>query len=70
MPQKYFAEKVLNRSQGSFSNYLTKAPPTMLKSHGRGIWQQLQQLLESEEEQKELRKQFREGKLNKPFMSF
>ena len=36
------------------------------KSHGRGIWQRLQQFLESEEEQKELREQFREGKLNKP----
>lgn len=70
VPQKYFAEKVLNRSQGSFSNYLTKAPPTMPKSHGRGIWQRLQDFLESEEQQKELREQFREGKLNKPFTSF
>jgi len=66
VPQKYFADKVLNRSQGSFSDYLTKAPPRMPKSHGRGIWQRLQQFLESEEEQKELREQFREGKLNKP----
>ena len=70
VPQKYFAEKVLNRSQGSFSDYLTKAPPTMSKSHGRGIWQRLQDFLESEEQQKELREQFREGKLNKPFTSF
>lgn len=70
VPQKYFAEKVLNRSQGSFSNYLTKAPPTMPKSHGRGIWQRLQDFLGSEEQQKELREQFREGKLNKPFTSF
>ena len=70
VPQKYFAEKVLNRSQGSFSDYLTKAPPTMPKSHGRGIWQRLQDFLESEEQQKELREQFREGKLNKPFTSF
>ncbi|CAH3159225.1 unnamed protein product, partial [Porites lobata] len=61
VPQKYFAEKVLNRSQGSFSDYLTKAPPTMPKSHGRGIWQRLQDFLESEEQQKELREQFREG---------
>ena len=70
VPQKYFAEKVLNRSQGSFSDYLTKAPPTMPKSHGRGICQRLQDFLESEEQQKELREQFREGKLNKPFTSF
>ena len=70
MPEKYFAEKVLNRSQGSFSDYLTKAPPTMPKSHSHGIWQRLQQFLESEEEQEELREQFREGKLNEPFISF
>ena len=70
VPQKYFAEKVLNRSQGSFSDYLPKAPPTMPKSHGRGIWQRLQDFLESEEQQKELREQFWEGKLNKPFTSF
>lgn len=42
----------------------------MPKSHGRGIWQQLQQFLESEEEQKELKEHFREGKLNKPFIPF
>ena len=42
----------------------------MRKSHGRGIWQRLYQFIESEEEQKELREQFREGKLNKPFISF
>ena len=70
VPQKYFAEKVLNRSQGSFSDYLTKAPTTMPKSHGRGIWQRLHQFIENEEEQKELREQFREGKLNKTFISF
>ena len=70
MPEKYFAEKVLNWSQGSFSDYLTKAPPTMPKSHSHGIWQRLQQFLESEEEQEELREQFREGKLNEPFISF
>ena len=29
VPQKYFAEKMLKRSQGSFSDYLTKAPPTV-----------------------------------------
>ena len=62
--QKYFAEKVLNRSQGSFSDYLTKAPSTMPKSHGRGIWQRLHQFIESDDEKKELREQFREGKLN------
>ena len=64
VPQKYFAEKVLNRSQGSFSDYLTKAPSTMPKSHGRGIWQRLHQFIESDDEKKELREQFREGKLN------
>lgn len=66
VPQKYFAGKILNRSQGSFSEYLTKAPPKMPRSHGREIWQGLQEFLKSEEEQKELREEFREGKLNEP----
>ena len=42
----------------------------MPKSQSHGIWQRLQQFLESEEEQEELREQFREGKLNEPFISF
>ena len=46
VPQKYFAEKELNRSQGSFSDYLTMAPPTMPKSHACGIWQRLHQFIE------------------------
>ena len=62
--QKYFAEKVLNRSQGSFSDYLTKAPSTMPKSHGLGIWQRLHQFIESDDEKKELQEQLKEGKLN------
>lgn len=70
VPQKFFAQKVLNQLQGSFLDYRTKAPLTMPKSCGRGIWKRLQQLLDSEEEQKELRELTREGKLNKSFISF
>lgn len=35
IPQHLFAEKVLNRSQGSFSDYLSKAPPRCLKRIAR-----------------------------------
>lgn len=38
IPQHLFAKKVLNRSQGSFSNYLSKAPVEMPRMHSRAIW--------------------------------
>ena len=36
--QKFFAAKILNRSQGSLSDYISKAPSEMPKTHGRTIW--------------------------------
>ena len=41
IPQRLFAEKVLNRSQGSFSDYLSKAPAEIPKTHSRIIWVRL-----------------------------
>ena len=54
IPQRLFAEKVLNRSQGSFSDYLSKAPAEMPKTHSRAIWVKLKEFLESQEQQQEL----------------
>lgn len=59
--QKYFAANVLNRSQGSFSDYVTKAPPKMPKTHGRAIWLRLNQFIQSEDEQEDLRQQIKKG---------
>lgn len=52
--QRLFAEKVLNRSQGSFSDYLSMAPAEMPKRHSRAIWFKLREFLESQEQQQEL----------------
>ena len=52
--QRLFAEKVLNRSQGSFSNYLSKDPAEMPKTHSWAIWFKLKDFLESQEQQQEL----------------
>lgn len=54
IPQRLFAEKVLNRSQGSFSDYLSKAPAEIPKTHSRAIWVKLKEFLESQEQQQEL----------------
>lgn len=54
IPQRLFAEKVLNRSQGSFSDYLAKPPAEMPKTHSRAIWFKLKEFLESQEQQQEL----------------
>ena len=54
IPQRLFAEKVLNRSQGSFSTYLSKAPAEIPKTHSRAIWVKLKEFLESQEQQQEL----------------
>ena len=54
IPQHLFAEKVLNRSQGSFSDYLSKAPAEIPKTHSRTIWVKLKEFLESQEKQPEL----------------
>ena len=62
IPQCFFAERVLNRSQGSFSDYLSKPPAVMPKTHSRAIWLKLKQFLENEEEQKELIIELNKGK--------
>ena len=62
IPQRLFAEKVLNRSQGTFSDYLSKAPAEMPKTHSRAIWVKLQQFLESEEQQQELLAEMKKSK--------
>ena len=54
IPQRLFAEKVLNRSQGSFSDYLSKAPAEIPKTYSRTIWVKLKEFLESQEKQPEL----------------
>ena len=54
IPQRLFAEKVLNRSQGSFSDYLSKAPAEIPKTYSRIIWVKLKEFLESQEQQQEL----------------
>ena len=54
IPQGLFAKKVLNRSQGSFSNYLSKAPTEIPKTHSQAIWVKLKEFLESQEQQQEL----------------
>ena len=56
----------MHRSQGSFSDYMSKAPSTMPKTHDRVVWQELNDFLQSEEKQEELLQQLREGKLNNP----
>ena len=62
IPQRFFAERVLNRSQGSFSDYLSKPPTVMPKTHSRAIWLKLKQFLENEEERKELIIELNKGK--------
>ena len=54
IPQRLFAEKVLNRSQGSFSDYLSKAPAEIPKTYSRIIWVKLKEFLESQEQQQKL----------------
>ena len=49
VPQKVFAEKILHRSQGSFSDYMSKAPSTMPKTHGRAVWQEVNDFLKRRE---------------------
>ena len=61
IPQKYFAAKVLNRSQGSFSDYVTKSPSEMPKIHDRAIWLRLHQFLQNEDGQEDLWKQINKG---------
>ena len=54
IPQRLFAEKVLNGSQGSFSDYLSKAPAEIPKTYSRIIWVKLKEFLESQEQQQKL----------------
>ena len=54
IPQRLFAEKVLKRSQGSFSDYLSNARAEIPKTHSRIIWVKLKEFLECQEQQQEL----------------
>ena len=54
IPQRFFAEKVLKRSQGTFSDYLRRRLQEMPKMHSRSVWIRFQEFLESKEEQEEL----------------
>ena len=40
--------------------------PNTSSTHGRAVWQELNDFLQSEEKQEELLQQLREGKLNNP----
>ena len=62
IPQRFFAKEILNRSQGTFSDYLTKPPQQMPKAHGRGTWLRLQEFIDSKNQQEELVKLYRKGK--------
>ena len=62
IPQRFFAKEILNRSQSTFSDYLTKPPQQMPKAHGRGRWLRLQKFIDSKEQQEELIKLFKRGK--------
>lgn len=59
IPQSFYAKEILNRSQGTFSDYLTKAPDIMSKTHVRANWLRLEELLKSREEQEELLSKFK-----------
>lgn len=61
LSQRFFASKVLNRSQGSFSDYLPKAPSEMPKTHGRAVWLTLDAFLKSSTQQEELVSEFKRG---------
>lgn len=61
IPQSFYAKEILNRSQGTFSDYLTKAPDIMSKTHVRANWLRLEELLKSREEQEELLSKFKRG---------
>ncbi|CAH3139104.1 unnamed protein product [Porites lobata] len=49
--QTFFAKRVVNRSQGSFSDYITKAPNELPKTHGRAIWVTLNAFLNDPKQQ-------------------
>ena len=59
--QKFFATKILNRSQRSLSDYISKAPSEMPKTHGRAIWMTLDDFLKSPNQQEGLISEFKRG---------
>jgi len=60
--QTFFAKTVLNRSQGSFSDYLTKVPKELLTTHGRAIWFTLNDFLNDPKKQDLVISEYKEGK--------
>lgn len=60
--QTFFAKRVVNRSQGSFSDYITKAPNELPKTHGRGIWVTLNAFLNDPKQQAALIDEYKKGK--------
>ena len=59
--QRLFASKILSRSQGSLSDYLSKPPDQMPKTHGRVIWLTLDEVLKSKSQQDALVSEFKTG---------
>ena len=59
--QRLFASKILNRSQRSLSDYLSKPPDQMPKTHGRVIWLTLDEFLKSKSQQDALVSEFKTG---------
>lgn len=59
--QRLFASRILNRSQGSLSDYLSKPPDQMPKTHGRAIWLTLDEFLQSKTQQDALVSEFKKG---------
>lgn len=60
--QTFFAKTVLNRSQGSFSDYLTKAPNELPTTHGRAIWFTLSDFLNDPKRQVAVISEYKKGK--------
>lgn len=61
--QRFFARKILNRAQGTFSDYLSNPPPHMPATHGRATWLRLQEFLANKEQQEELLRHFKRGNI-------
>ena len=59
--QKFFATKVLNQSQGSLSDYLSKVPSEMPKTHSQATWVTLDAFFKSPNQQEGLISEFKKG---------
>ena len=59
--QRFFVSKVVNRSQGSLSDFLSKAPNHMPKTHARAIRLKLDESLKCPRQQEDLLSEFKKG---------